>query len=70
MKYFPTGNFACEGAVDIHKILVVRFQMEVYMFQYIFQDLKAVEDAIAFLLPNAPLELGSDECLTYAHYYL
>jgi len=67
---FPSSNFACEGAVDVHKILMVCFQMEFNMFEHVFQDLKAVEDAVAFFFSNAPSELGSDECFTYAHNHL
>ena len=44
---FPSSNFACEGAVDVHKILMVCFQMEFNMFEHVFQDLKAVDDAEA-----------------------
>ena len=40
------------------------------MFQHVFQDLKAVEDAVAFFFSNAPSKLGSDECFTYAHNHL
>jgi len=29
------------------------------MFEHVFQDLKAVEDAVAFFFSNAPSELGS-----------
>jgi hypothetical protein len=28
---FPSSNFACEGTVDVHKILMVCFQMEFNM---------------------------------------
>ena len=38
--------------------------MEVYI-QYIFQDLKAVEDAAAFFLSDSQSELGSDELLIH-----
>ena len=61
---FPSSNFACEGTVDVHKILIVCFQMEFNMFEHVFLDLKAVEDAVAFFIFNAPSELGSDECFT------
>ena len=44
--------------------------MEFDMFEHVFQDLKAVEDAVAFFFSNASSELGSDECFTYAHNHL
>jgi hypothetical protein len=40
------------------------------MLENVFQDLKAVEDAVAFVFSNAPSELGSDECFTYVHNHL
>ena len=67
---FPSSNFACVGAVDVRKILMVCFRMEFNMFEYVFQDLTAVEDVVAFFFSNALSKLGSDECCTYAHNHL
>lgn len=44
--------------------------MESNMFEYIFQNPKTVEDAVAFFFLNAPSKLRFDECLTYAHNHL
>jgi len=41
---FVASNFACEGAVDVHKILMVCFQMKFNMFEHVFQVLKAVDN--------------------------
>jgi len=41
---FSSSNFACEGAVDVHKILMVCFQMKFDMFEHVFQVLKAVDN--------------------------
>ena len=49
---------------------MVCFQMERYMFEHVFQDLKAVKDGIALFFSGVPSELCSDECLTYAHNHL
>jgi hypothetical protein len=37
------------------------------MLKHVFQDLKAVEEAVAFFFSNAP---SDDECFTYAHNHL